>query len=1542
MLISVASERSKKFRSIGANLNDISSKVSTISKTVSTNNNGVLDNSIGSDALSSNSVNNNNIASQSITADKLDISSVSSPGSNQRIPAPLNSIEYWSPVLAENSALHTEPYFKDVKIRNVSVDANGLTFSPERATPLAITNAGIENGVVTLVTNVAHGYEAGDTVQITGLSSPFAGEWLVSEVPPMSNATTTATGSLGALSFTVASATGIVLGMTATATGIPEGSIVTVISGTTITIDQAITTALSTTSITFSGSKTICYSISRFNQIPINYKIGEEIAGEVYIGDDRKIVTSKSCSNGIVTLSVQNRLDFTNQTNQIDNSFSGHGYSINDVIEVSGLGSPYDGTHLITDVPDGAPAVLKYSILNKTIGSFSTSIQLESALGDGLNVLYTYSENASINAISSLDFYTNEPVTITGFSDTNYNTTGVIESVGSSSFTVKNDHDTLNTPATAGSPQVIVAHVKVDAEARLFLTGKTKVPDSRSISVSWVTDGNPINMYFVCWITNRTGSETAPLLIPIDETQDLSISKLQGVNNYHWEIPDDVEQYSLLAEVLPGWSPVLLKEAYVFEAIGDQDKKTERISSVSITNNVATIYTATTHPYVAGDIVQMFGLETANSALVGTSYEVDTVSDDATSFNVITVGLSNTSANVSVSGTVIGGHQKEHISSVSPSGLALDSALGQSINLTDDPTDNYLTITNATADAVASISNTGAGTFKTLDADSLSVDGDITIGGENTSLVGTTNATHTSFIDAKFNGKSYGGALFDRLARGTIYQAYWVTPSENVATQYHGLAAGTFKLDSNRLYQVYASSSGMRASVNTNVALEFLISTTPIRVENDTDLSHLSYTHPSQTYTTSTPNNSTYTTGIGNDSVFTTTTNSSHSHLVNVTHTHSVTASHTHTVSVFTSSFWRDLAGHFYSTSPTPVANNTTKYSITSFTRDGANANANVIITLPNVAAKYMESTDDITKMFVGVSMNNRLYNNDTNGTYKLTKINRTQFRFVSPNTTAISLVQRVQNLQATLTTGSNTITLTSGVTTNIANGQMLIKTSTGGGAFGNGGVVYVIDKTNPSTLVVGYANGDSVNHFTAGAITFEASAGEITLVDPIMTNTKATFSNAYQTLLEGAIISGSNAITGIASTADIAVGDTIYKVSGTSTLVNTTVVSITNSTAIVVANNATGTGTITFDTNRVVATSDGTNHTYIIPNLFQAGQLVDVDSEDPDWSITAGTIVSANSTQFVIRPSGNVVANASTTTGYVVANWSDRQVQLHRNYLPSETDLYYVLRLRHQVTPSSYAITLAENPNSMLAVTDLGQAKDMNFVAQENAGSPWTSGLPIGYNDVSSTDTTIVTETQTLSASDSAYYDKYGKGTGTSIPYSYLYHLYQGNPGDAAGTKKSAVLFPAFDFTGKTSGLTITKLEVYLRNRHSYNSNGLTAYITAHNDASLGSSLPVASTACSVVTAIFTKGQGKWVTLPSSWHDNFDSNGTCRGILLGITNPNTDPDTYYEDIDNYGYFDGINLDDAPQIRITYRYNSNVGSQNSSGGGGSGGDYIPV
>jgi hypothetical protein len=828
----------------------------------------------------------------------------------------------------------------------------------------------------------------------------------------------------------------------------------------------------------------------------------------------------------------------------------------------------------------------------------------------------------------------------------------------------------------------------------------------------------------------------------------------------------------------------------------------------------------------------MFGLESANSALVGTPYVITTVAEDATDFTVSTVGLSNTDEFVAVSGTVIGGYQKDYISTMSPSGLAIDSALGQSINLTDKPTDNYIAVTTANADTVASISNTGAGTFKTLDADSLSVDGDITIGGENTALVGTTNATYTSLIDAKFNGKSYGGALLDRLARGTIYQASWLTPvsGSNIPadTQYYGLAAGTFKLNPDRLYQMFVSAAGMRASTTAACAFEIMFSTTPIRVEDDAGLAKMAHVVPARTITTSAA---------------------------------SAGTAHTHTVNVFTNSYWSDLQGHFYSISPTPVAANMTNYTISSWSRQSSNAN--IVLTLSNTnAGKYLESViNNSTKMYAGINVNNSTYNY-LNGTYEIEKINKNQYRIVTSGTTLISA------------------------------------------------------QTNPGMT--------------------------LTLVDPIMTKTKLTFDRGFVASLSGTIVSGSNTITGISSTANISVGDNIYRVSGAN-LANTTVTNVINTTAITVSNTSANTSGITFDVNRTVCTSNGTAHTYFIENFFKSGQLVDVVSANTSWSVTGGLIVYADATKFIITfSSPTPQANAASNTANVSVSYSDTQVQLHKNYLPSDTDLYYVIRLRHGAsTFDAYPITVSENPNGMMAVTDLGQAKDITFVAQRNSNvSPWTTGLPVGFDAVSST-TTIVTETQTLDASDSAYYDNYGKGVSLNFPQAFLYYLYQGNLGNASGVKKSAVLFPAFDFTDKTSGLTITKLEVYLRNRHSYNSSGLTAYLAAHAATTLGSSVPVALPAPPATTSTFTKGQGKWVDLPSSWYPSFTSGGTGRGILIGTTNEDSDPNDYYNAIDNYGYFDGVNLDDAPQLRITYRYNAPI-SENNSGGstGGGGGGYV--
>ena len=78
-----------------------------------------------------------------------------------------------------------------------------------------------------------------------------------------------------------------------------------------------------------------------------------------------------------------------------------------------------------------------------------------------------------------------------------------------------------------------------------------------------------------------------------------------------------------------------------------------------------------------------------------------------------------------------------------------------------------------------------------------------------------------------------------------------------------------------------------------------------------------------------------------------------------------------------------------------------------------------------------------------------------------------------------------INNLEATLSTGTNLVTLTSGSTTNMKVGQIVAKIS-GTGAFGSVGIVYVKSITNSTQFRVGLADDTAQNHATAGAIKFK------------------------------------------------------------------------------------------------------------------------------------------------------------------------------------------------------------------------------------------------------------------------------------------------------------------------------------------------------------------------------------------------------------------------------------------------------------------------
>jgi hypothetical protein len=232
------------------------------------------------------------------------------------------------------------------------------------------------------------------------------------------------------------------------------------------------------------------------------------------------------------------------------------------------------------------------------------------------------------------------------------------------------------------------------------------------------------------------------------------------------------------------------------------------------------------------------------------------------------------------------------------------------------------------------------------------------------------------------------------------------------------------------------------------------------------------------------------------------------------------------------------------------------------------------------------------------------------------------------------------------------------------------------------------------------------------------------------------------------------------------------------------------------------------------------------------------------------------------------------------------------------------------------------------VSLIDIGQAKSSAFQLINDVGRTAVGSQSAEFDSGGSGGTIV--ETVTVDADQSAYYDNYGRGTGTTNPYAYRYSLYQGNPGTASGTKKSAVRFPAL---GLPTGSTVLKAELYLRNRHSYLASGLTAYIGAHIDdnlenqttAPLGRNFsttndpPVGGDNADTpdtFSTTFARGQGKWVTLPNSWYKAI-ADETVRGVLIGLTGVTN---TWYSGLTDYGYFDGNGMADGPKLRITYQY----------------------
>ena len=286
------------------------------------------------------------------------------------------------------------------------------------------------------------------------------------------------------------------------------------------------------------------------------------------------------------------------------------------------------------------------------------------------------------------------------------------------------------------------------------------------------------------------------------------------------------------------------------------------------------------------------------------------------------------------------------------------------------------------------------------------------------------------------------------------------------------------------------------------------------------------------------------------------------------------------------------------------------------------------------------------------------------------------------------------------------------------------------------------------------------------------------------------------------------------------------------------------------------------------------------------------------------------------------------TTTNTAVTNG------VSRSLIQGGAEIFWQLRYTYSSTAvrSNAVITIHDDAfqdKYGISIYDMGGFLDSSTGYSTYGESKWlNTGNVVAGGAIGSTTTTITGNT-TAYATSSAYYDGFGRGNyGTTDPYANERSIYQGNPGTSSGTKKSQVMFPAISsIVGSTiyakANFTVTNIEVYLRNRHSYLSGGLTTRIgitTSNSLAGVNATSPSSATGGDVATT-FSKGQGKWTALGGAQRSTIVADTGGWGILISMTNS---PSTYDSTKSNYGYFDGALLSDPPRVRVSYTYQETV------------------
>lgn len=720
-------------------INDTRSKVQKIQTSSAGAGSGIATGAINSDSLSSNAVTPESIAAGSITADKL-APGASNPAGHalQRLPAPVVDSIYWTQVVAEAVKSHTDIYFLNKKIKNVSATTNGILFSPEKSANLSVTYRELSPTGATITTNVASGYDVGDVITVANVGSPFDGTWTILSTDTDANTLTYLIQENSQPKIEVSSDKYL----TANITGLSVSSnIVTFTASNSFREDQL---------VSITGVTPVAYNFTDYHIYSANathFAVYDEVATGSYVsgGVATAIPTAKSDETAL-PIKYYSNADSTGIVTI--NTETDHGFEIGDLVEIGGLGSPFDGTFIITAANADAAKEFSYDI-----------------------------------------------------------TTTLVE------------------------PEAVVGGtISVEADAAIFLTGKTPVPTSKRISISWISS-DVIDMYAIYW--DITNDAATPNMLKIVSGAE-GITTKTGANSFEWDIPVKASHYAIYAEVLADSTERLLQEVFVFELVGDKNVKTSRISTVDIKNHVITVVTTEPHSYSVGDYVTFDKMDYVSNRLNGVKLSITTVVD-ANTFTVnSTSSTDSTSDALNLADTfdvvdmvnslavVYGGVQKA-TATISPTEVVVKDRLGATLSTITDTATNEITIRDSDGQVIAGIKKDGSAVFTDVDSDSYTLDGKDIFG---------------DFITAKFNGTSYDSvyqleasnedvytttgdnSYLNRFPRGVIYEAVWDPAAGlilDTTTRYTTLASGYFTLEPNRSYQIVYSVGGMYVNNSSNL-----------------------------------------------------------------------------------------------------------------------------------------------------------------------------------------------------------------------------------------------------------------------------------------------------------------------------------------------------------------------------------------------------------------------------------------------------------------------------------------------------------------------------------------------------------------------------------------------------------------------------------------------------------------------------------------------------------------------------------------------------